>query len=263
MTKTRRALLMLLALALLKWPVDAMLAAMLPDASVDPLPTCIAGALVSLLLLGLPAWHARPWTSPRLMQRRSLWEGIAVGVLAALLARTCFGPMDAAWQTWLGIVPDALPVPESLPMAMLLAVLLAVVPALTEEAFFRGALLTGVLDGAHRITAAAVATLAFTLMHGSAANLPSLLAVSLLMTLLMLHTGRIAVPMTAHLVYNLTALSGLALPDGAHLLGCATFGALCGYLLVRQPKMAHPPMKWQDGLIACAALAALAAQYFV
>lgn len=263
MSKTRRTLLTLLALALVKMPLDALMANLLPDASVNVLPVCIAGAAASVLMLGLPAWRMCPWTSPRLVQRNSLWGGIAWGVAAALLARASFGPMDAAWQALLGIAPDALMVPQGIPAAMVFVGTVMILPALTEEVFFRGALLTGLLDGSRRYTAVIVTTLAFTLMHGSAANLPSHLAVSLMLTLLMLRTGRIAAPVTAHLVYNLTALSGITLPDGAHILGCAAFGALCGGLLVRRMKMAHPPMKWQDGLIACAALAVLAVQYFV
>jgi len=263
MSKCRRALLTLLALAAAKMPLDTLLERLLPDASVDALPVCIAGAAVSVLLLGIPAWHMRPWTSPRLAQGKFLWEGVALGTLGALLARAGFGPVDAAWQAFLGVAPQTPSVPEHLPAVMTWVVTLAVIPAVTEEAFFRGALLTGLLDGSRRMTAVIVTTLAFTLMHGSAANLPSLLAMSLLLTLLMLRTGHIAAPVAAHLVYNLTALGRPALPDGTHLLACAAFVLLCGGLLARQPERAHPPMKRQDGLIACAALAVLAAQYFV
>lgn len=263
MSKASRALLMLLALAMVKMPLDAFLAALLPDASVNMLPTCIAGAAVTALLLGVPAWHLRPWTSARLVRAESSWVGAAVGAGMGALCRMALAPVNAAWQEWLGAAPERLPVPENLPMALACVLTLAVIPALTEEAFFRGALLTSLLDGGKRITAALVTTLAFALMHGNAANLPSLLGMSLLLTLLMLRSGNLIAPVTMHLVYNLTAFVQIeASLWGSLLCGAALAAAAIG-CCIRREKFAHPPMKGQDGLIACAALAVLALQYFV
>ena len=263
MSKTRRVLLILLALALLTRPVDILLAAMLPDASVNPVPQCIGGMLVTLLLLGLPAWLLRPWTSVRLPQKKNVWPGIGLAVIAGLLTRMAMSPVDAAWQGWRGLMPDALPVPETLPVAVLYIAALAIVPAIAEESFFRGALLTGLLDGSRRVTAAVLTTAAFALMHGSAANLPSLLVVSLMLTLLMLHTGRIAVPMSAHFFYNISALNWVDIPGWGSILCGAGLIALAVYVGVKQPKVAHPPMKWADGLIAVAAVAVLVTLYFI
>ena len=260
MTRTRKVLLMLLALALLKRPVDALLANLLPDAV---LVNAVAGAMVSLLLLGIPAWHLRPWTSPRLVQRKSLWEGMGLSVLMAVLVRFGTVPLDAAWQGFLGIAPEALPAPESLPAAMLYVLTLAVIPSIIEEMYFRGALLTGLLDGSRRVTAVLLTTPAFALMHGNAANLPSLLAASLMLTLLMLHTGRIGAPAAAHLVYNLLAFVPVRLPLWGSGLACAAMIVLAVRMIFRWPKIAHPPMKRADGLIAGAALAVLAMLYFV
>lgn len=254
MSKTRKALLTVLGLALLMRPVEILLAAMLPDVSVNPVPQCLGGMLVTLLLLGVPALLLRPWTSVRLRKGKSRWPGMALAVLAALLTRTAMTPVDAAWQSWLGLAPEVLPAPEGLPMAMLYLAALVVIPAVAEEAFFRGAVLTGLLDGSRRATAALLTTAFFTLMHGSAANLPSLLVISLLLTLLMLHTGRIAVPMTAHLVYNLTALNWISLPGWGSILCGAGVTVLAIFLCIRQPRVAHPPMKGLDGLMAAAAV---------
>ena len=261
MSKTRKVLLILLALAILTRPVDMLLSAMLPDSAVAPVPACIAGMAVSLLLLGLPAWLMRPWTSPRLMQQKSVVPGLMLAAAAALMTRAAMTPVDAAWQRAHGLTQDALPVPDSIPLGMLYLAALVIVPALTEEAFFRGALLTGLLDGSRRIIALLVTALSFALLHGSLANLPSLLALSALLTLLMLHTGHIAVPMAAHLVYNLTALSWLPVPEWA---GWMCFGAvvvLGGYMLSEQPKYAHPPMKKADGVIVLLAVASMMMSY--
>ena len=263
MTNTRRALLMLLALAVVKLPLDAMLAALLPDASVNPVMNGIAGAAVSLLLLGLPAWKLRPWMSPRLVRVKSCWQGVLSGMLLAVLCRVALTPVDAAWQDYLGLATDVLPMPENLPVAMVCMLTMAVIPAVTEESFFRGALLTGLLDGSRRVTAVLVTTVSFALMHGNAANLPSLLVLSLLLTLLMLRTGSIAAPVMMHLVYNLMAFVPVEASFGMRLLCGAGLTAVVLWWGSRRNTYAHPLMKGLDGLIAGAALTAMAAQYFV
>ncbi len=261
MSRLRRALLVMLALALLAVPVDALLAALLPDASVAQLPGIIAGAAVTLLLLGLPAWLLRPWTSPRLPRGKSAVPGILAGVATGLLARFALSPLNAAWQSRLGIVPEALPMPESWLVTALYMVALAAIPALAEEAFFRGALLTSLLDGARRGTALLLPALFFALMHGSLANLPGLLILSLILSLLMGQTGRIAGPVAAHFVFNLTALAQWQLPLWGSLLCGAGLIGLAVYFCLRQPKVAHRPMGRADGLIAAGTLLVLLARF--
>lgn len=263
MSKTRRALLALLALAVLKWPLDLLLAAMLPDASVNPAANCAAGAVVSLLLLGLPAWLLRPWTSMRFPQKKAVPGWLLLGAVMAVLARAAMSPVDAAWQGLLGFKPDALPVPDSLLMATAYLLCLAIIPAITEEAFFRGMLLPGLLEGFRRLTAVLLTVLAFALVHGRAANLPSLLVISLLLTLLMLRTGRIEVAVTAHFFYNIAALVWRTVPEWGSLLCGAALIGLTAYVISRQPKISHPPMRKADGVIAAAAMLLLAAMYFI
>lgn len=263
MSKTRRALWITLALALLTRPVEVLLAVMLPAMPVNPVPQCLAGMLVSLLLLGLPAWLMRPWTSIRLTRARSLWPGLLMASGGTLLVRGAMSPVDAAWQRLLQITPNPLPAPANLPAALLYVLALAAIPALAEEAFFRGALLTALLDGSRRATAAVLTTVIFALMHGSAANLPSLLVVSLYLTLLMLRTGCIAVPMTAHLVYNLTALGGIALPGWGSLLCGAGLAGILMLLCIRRQAIVHQPMNRGDRWIAALTLAVLAVLNFV
>lgn len=263
MSKTRKALLTLIALGLLTQPIKLLLAAILPDASVNPVPGWSAGMALTLLTLGLPAWRLRPWTGARLLQPKTLLPEFVLAVLAAITVRFGFRIVDEVWQGWLGLAPAVLSAPESMPLGMLCLAATVVVPALAEEAFFRGALLTGLLDGSRRITAVLLTTLSFVLLHGNIANLPSLLVLSALLTLLMLHGGHIAVPMTAHFIYNLTALGGVAVPEWAGLMCCGAAVVLGGYLLADQPDIAHPPMKRADGLIAAATMAALILSYLI
>ena len=261
MSRSRKVLLVMLALAMVKVPLDALLAAVLPDVSVDAAPQMMASAAVALLLLGMPALLLRPWKSVRLVRAEKLWPALLLGGTAALLARAAMTPVDAAWQQMLGLRSEALPTPESAAAVMMYILSLAVIPAMAEEAFFRGGLLTGLLDGCRRTTAVLLTTMFFVLMHGRAANLPSLLVVSLLLTLLMLHSGSAAVPAATHFFYNISALVWRHLPGWGSAVCGAALTALLVFMIVRQPKMAHPPMERLDGLIAAAALVLLAAQY--
>lgn len=263
MSKTRRVLLLLLGIALLRRPADMLLKAMLPDASVAPALVSTAGMGMTILLLGVPAWLLRPWQSLRLPQRKSRTPWILLGAATAVVSRAAITPLDAAWQDWLNLSPDLLPMPETVPMAILYLLALAVVPALAEEAFFRGTLLTSLLDGSRRVTAVLLTAVSFALMHGSLANLPGHLIFSLLLTLLMIRTGRIAVPTAAHFVYNLTALNWVSVPLWGSLACGLALIALAVWMILRRPKFAHPPMNGLDGLIAAAAVAVMAASYLI
>lgn len=263
MSKMRKALLVMLVLALVKRPLDMLLAAVLPDISVEAAPQLLAAAATALLLLGMPALLLRPWTSPRLVQPEKQWPCLALAICVPLLTRAAMTPVDAAWQQALGLMAESMPVPQSAAMVALYILCLAIVPAVAEEAFFRGSLLTGLLDGSRRATAVVLTTLFFALMHGSLASLPSLLAVSLMLTLLMLHSGQVWVPVTAHFFYNICALAWGQIPWWGSLISGALLMVLTVYIIFRQPKMAHPPMKGLDGLIAEAALVALAAMYLL
>ena len=62
---------------------------------------------------------------------------------------------------------------------------------------------------------------------------------------------------------GLTALNWVSVPLwGSALCGLALI-ALAAWIIIRRPKYAHPPMKGPDGLIAAAALAAMAASYLI
>lgn len=254
MTKTRKALLTLLLLALARRPLTLLLSAVWPGMATEVLPCCLAALTGTLLALALPAWLLHPWRSDRLTLRRPVLSGMAEGACAALLTRMAGIALDAAWQAAFTLTPRALPAPGTLPETLLSIAALVVVPALAEECFFRGAVLTSLLDGAPRVSAILLTAAFFALMHTSLANLPSLLLLSLVLTLLMLRTGRIAAPIAAHVVFNLTALFRLSPPLWASVL-CGA--ALVGWLVrtgVRLPKRAHPPMQPADMLLTGASL---------
>lgn len=263
MTKTRRTLLTVLLLSLLRPVTETLLARMLPAATVAPLPWWTACMTVTLLMLALPAWLLHPWRTDRLTRRCTLSTALLTGMALALLTRVSGAALDAAWQGVLGLSARSTPAPNTLPETLLYIAAMMLVPAIAEECFFRGAVLTSLLDGAPRWQAIGLTAAFFALMHTSLANLPSLLLLSLTLTLLMLHTGRIAAPIAAHLAYNLSAF----LPDQPSMW----LRLLCGAALViwlvrtgiRLPKRAHPPMQRMDIALSAASLAVCLAACFL
>lgn len=156
------------------------------------------------LLWLVPALPLLPWRTRRLGSTTdltpSLWLALPLGVLlqwGAACLRTLL-PAAAAGAT--------MPAPQT-PAEWLLALLaLAVMPALCEEAFFRGGVLSCLRDVTSPIAAFMLCTLLFALMHGSLSGLPAHLLVSAACTLLMLNTGMMLPAMLLHLGYNVTAL---------------------------------------------------------
>ena len=273
MSKLRKALLVMLVLTAVKRPLDMLLASVLPDVSVAAAPQLLAGAAMTLLLLGVPALLLRPWGSPRLVKPARQWPWLLLAPAAAVLLRAAMTPVDIAWQGVLERAAEVLPLtdgtvrsvpmPETAADAVLYLVTVAAIPAIAEEAFFRGSLLTGLLDGSRRGTAVLLTAVFFALLHGSIANLPSLLVSSFLLTLLMLRSGSLAAPVLTHFFYNISAFVWREIPLWGSLLSGAALIVLAAYIVARQPRMAHPPMKKADALIAAAAFVLLAAMNFV
>jgi len=91
----------------------------------------------------------------------------------------------------------------------------------------------------------------------------NLLAVSLALTLLMLHTGHIAVPVTAHLVYNMTAMGWGSVPLWVSAICGAGLIGLFVRIRTAWPETVQPTMRKADGLIAAAAVAVLILSYMI
>ncbi len=260
MTRVRASLLTLWLIVLLRLPLTLMVQRLLPAGA--PEATYGASMAMSLLLFALPGGLLKlKWEKTPIKPREGLgWLLLSVG--AALTARAVATPLNAWWAQWIGAETTAFPM-ETGAAWLLMALALAIVPAVAEELFFRGALLPNLLRGGSVLWAAAVTTLSFALMHGSLAGLPGHLLISLLLTMLMLHSGRVIVPITVHAVYNLSALiwpeTSLWVPV---LCGLLLTGLLV-YLLVRMPRGQERRCGPADMLLAMAALLMLGAQYLL
>ena len=262
MSRTRAALWALLALMALRIPAALVMNALLPDAAEAPLAFYLATIAQELVMFGLPALLLRPWRSERMQAARRSWRWLAVAAAAALMARAALTPLTDWWVALTEAEEALLPQPGSVWETVLQVLALAIVPALAEEAFFRGALLTALMDGCRRSTASLLSTLMFSLMHGSLAGLPAHMSIGFVLTLLMLRSGRIIVPVTAHALYNALALCWPVLPGRV--------GAVCGVLLAILVcamfpllQRERPRMGRVDALLAFLSLAGMTAFYLL
>ena len=262
-TRTRLTLLVALALALLRAPLAAAMQALLPDLAQAPLMNYAAMIAQSLVLFALPGCLLMPaWRTQRRTARESwIWVLLALGLAA--LARAVSTPLNAWWAEKLGAPGSLLPRAEG-PLenaVQLLAV--AVIPAAAEEIFFRGALLTNLLQRGSRTQALLLTTAMFALMHGSLPGLPGHLLISLVLTLLMLCGGRLYAPVLAHMVYNLLALAGATLPAWTAWLAGGLLLAALAWLLTHLPMGKARRLPWQEWALCGLTLAAMAAQYLL
>ncbi|MGN0746168.1 MAG: lysostaphin resistance A-like protein [Aristaeellaceae bacterium] len=203
-----RAMLLTLALMALRVPAGLVLDRV-PAA--DPAIFYARQCLREALLWGLPALLLRPFRVAGQPKQRCGGACLAALMLGAA-AQLALSPVTALWADWTGAPLSTLSLPENEAQWLLAGLALCVAPALCEEAFFRGGVLTGLTDTASRGTALALSTLLFALMHGSLAGLPAQLAVSLLAGLCMLRWGMLRVSMLLHLGYNAMALLTPSLP---------------------------------------------------
>ncbi len=176
------------------------------------LPYLNAVALTLIVLLGFGPWFAARYmkiTPTTAFQLR-------VPPTRAFLAAVCFGGstwlLVGAWwrwqQTWLPLPPDienALVEQtrwmSSVPWVASLFYL-ALVPALTEEVFFRGYVLSGVRSGAGKWTALLVVALAFGLFHYSVFRLGMTVGLGVLLGLLAVQFRSIWPCVLAHAMHN-------------------------------------------------------------
>jgi len=155
-----------------------------------------------IVLLGIPAVLMRPWRSSRLAEEKRWWI-YAAFLLTAAAVQPLAKHLGPYWTDLIGAgEANAYPVPVNALETLLMICALAVLPAVCEEAFFRGAMLCGLMKKLGRSGAFWLTAAVFVLMHWQAEMLPFHIAVSLLLTLAMLRTGRIGLPMLMHAVIN-------------------------------------------------------------
>lgn len=206
MDKTRKALLVTLGVMLLRLPVSWGIQLLLPNPEGDPALFYATLMAQEMLLWGLPALLMLPWRTRRLTVRgRSLGLCLAA-VVIGFAAQGALMALTPRWVALTGADQAAVLMPQNDIQWVLAVLALVVIPAVTEECFFRGGVLTGLADSMSTLSATCVSTMIFALMHGSLAGFPAHVGVSLLCSLAMAARGRLRVPVLLHMGYNGAAL---------------------------------------------------------
>lgn len=262
--KTRKALLVTLGVMLLRLPVAWGIQLLLPGSADDPA-LFYAGLIVQeAALWGLPALLMRPWRTRRLTLLR---PGLGLCVAAVFIGFAAQGALMALTPRWVmltGARQAAVPMPQNSIQWVLAVLALVVIPAVAEECFFRGGVLTGLCDSMSALSATALCTVIFALMHGSLAGFPAHMGISLLCSLAMMARGRLRVPILLHMGYNGAALllRSTAVTDETALaltllLAAALLWLLAQVLWRRRTR----PLGLADSLLLAAVLLGAAALY--
>lgn len=192
-----------LALALLTVPLGVALRLIAPEVGNGGVAYYLGVMLEEGLLWGLPALALRPWRSRNVTVREGQAWWCAAAVMLGMTAQCAL----AALSGMMGIDGGAaIVMPQGTAEWLLAALALVIVPAICEEAFFRGTLFSCLATKTGSAAAFGLTTLMFALMHGSLGGVIAHLVVSAACTLLMLSTGRLRLPILFHCGYNAMAL---------------------------------------------------------
>ena len=258
------ALMVTLGVMLLRLPVGWGIQQLLPNPQGDPALYYATLILQEMLLWGLPALLMLPFRSRRLVVQRK-WLGVSTAaVFIGAMTQMAMMAVTPLWVDVTGAAQGEIMLPRNEIQWVLAVLALVVVPALVEEAFFRGGLLTGMCDTMGALPALLLSTLVFALMHGSLAGFPAHLAISRLCGLGMLTRGRLRVPVVMHMCYNGAALllrntpaSWMpALPLGVILTAAAMW--MCAQILWRGR---YRTLKAADTAMLCVIVLGAAAMY--
>ena len=188
------------------------------------LPEGLSGAIAHYVMLiaqetilfGVPALFLRPWWSHGVHRSPHWRQGCLMAVPAGIVLALLLNPISTGWSSLLKVAPQETPLPGTALEGALMLLAMVVVPALMEEAFFRGGVLCGLARGVGGKAAFALTVLIFTLTHGRVVGLPAHLACGALFTLGMLRYGKLWPAIVMHVSYNAVTLAlawiGVTLP---------------------------------------------------
>ena len=127
--------------------------------------------------------------------------------LLGVIAQIALGFLTESWISWTGTAHDpGLPMPETGLEWAAAVLVLVILPALAEEAFFRGMMVKGFHEVMPLSAAAAISVFLFAAAHMSIAAFPAMLVFGIMASLLAIKGGKLKYSIAFHLAYNLTAL---------------------------------------------------------
>lgn len=214
-----------------------------------------------ILLIGVPALLLRREPSTRMGQMRGSAALMICAAVLGLAMRALATPLTQAWTTLISAPDSTMVAAGSIQEICLQVLALALVPALLEEALFRGVMLPTLLDGGGQIGAWLLTTLLFALLHGNLSALPAHLLFGGALTLAMMRTGRLAVPMVMHFAYNVSALFWPGMSPGWLIFCAFAVLILTAWAVLTMPKVPRGRMKRGNCLLAAAVLLCMGVLY--
>ena len=135
---------------------------------------------------------------------------VSILILSALIGigmQFALSFLTEQWISLLGLEREpSVPMPSSVGEWAAAVMILAILPAMAEEWFFRGMIYRGMSEIIPPVAAASVATVMFALAHRSVNALPAMLIFGAVASLLTMRGGKMRYGIVFHLCYNLTAL---------------------------------------------------------
>lgn len=213
------------------------------------------------ILFGIPALFLRPWRSCG-AQRSTRWhQGCLLALPAGAMLALLLSPVSAGWSSLMHIAPQETPLPGTALEGALMVLAMVVVPALAEEAFFRGGVLCGLARGAGDKAAFVLTVIIFTLMHGRVVALPAHLACGALFTLGTLRYGRLWPSIVMHVSYNAMTLGlawvGVALPWLSLAATVPAMAAIAAVMLRKTVWREREPLDIVDAALGAVTMAVL------
>lgn len=191
---------------LLRLPVGWGIQLLLPNPEGDTALFYAGLILQEGLLWGLPALLLRPWRTRRLIVQPCSPGLCLAAVVIGFAAQGALMALTPRWVELTGASQAAVMMPQNDIQWVLAVLALVVIPAVAEECFFRGGVLTGLSESGSTLSATVLCTVIFALMHGSLAGFPAHMGISLLCSLIMAARGRLRLPVLLHMGYNGAAL---------------------------------------------------------
>ena len=254
-------LMVLLILTAVKLLLERLLALMLPH-DLHQNTRLLLSMAQEALLIGLPALLMRRGRSARTGTMRLSIGLLLCAAVLGLAMRALATPLTQLWGNFLS-APERQIAADGAGEWCLQLLALAVLPAVLEEALFRGVVLQTLLDSGSRFGAWLLTTLFFSLLHGNLAALPAHLLFGGALTLAEMRTGNLLVPMVMHAVYNASALFWRGMSSGWLIFCGAAVLALGIWALMTLPRTAKMRMKRGHIMLSAAILLLMAVQYLL
>lgn len=241
--------------------------ALLPEGPSNALGHYLLLIAQETILFGVPALFLRPWQSQGVRCLPRWRQGCLLALPTGAVLALTLSPISAGWASLMHVAPQETPLPATALEWALMILAMAIVPALMEEAFFRGGVLCGLARGVGGKAAFALTAAIFTLMHGRLVALPAHLACGALFTLGMLRYGSLWPPILTHVSYNATTLAlawvGVTLPWLSLAATVPAMAAIVAAMLRRTVWYGREPLRFEDAALGAAAMLVLIVYFLV